>query len=233
MKLAFTIYGEPFTRVTYIYALLGAEGEVRYVGKSDRPYRRFEIHLCERRDTHKARWIRSMRDSGLRPTLRILEVARFDNWQERERHWIAHFEALGAVLTNSTKGGAGPLEPSEETRRKMSARRLGIKLSAETRRRMSESRTGKPSPKSKEAIANIAKFNESRRGVPLTHDHKAKLAEANRQRKTLAASGIRGVYFDRSRGKYQAWVKADRKMIHLGRYATADEASAAVREYAL
>ena len=51
--------------------------------------------------------------------------------------------------------------------------------------------------------------------------------------KARNALGLKGVYFDCSRGKYQAHIKVNKKMIHLGRYGTAEAAGQAYNDAAL
>ncbi len=62
------------------------------------------------------------------------------NWQERERHWIAHGRAAGWPLRNVDAGGTGTWENTEEWREQF----RGRVATEETRQKMSDARRGVP-----------------------------------------------------------------------------------------
>lgn len=115
-------------RPTYIYALLepgdAVEGlppaeRVRYVGKTVNPKRRLIMHLYANDDTYRDRWVRSLRATGVRPVMVMLETA-YTDWATREQFWICFYRENGACLTNLTDGGdglAGRVVPEEEKQR--------------------------------------------------------------------------------------------------------------------
>jgi len=234
MTIRLTIFGEPvskFSRVTYIYALVDPHHRIRYIGKADRPYRRFERHMCDTDDTRKARWIRSLRRAGRQPTLSILACVPLERWQEAERYWIEREKANGAELTNSTDGGRGPLSPSEETRAKMRQRKLGRSLTDAHRQKVSSALRGKPKPpRTPEHLSNLSAACVGR---VIGQAQRQILAVRGREGKPRNALGLKGVYFDRDRGKFQAHIKVNKKMIHLGRYETAKAAALAYNEAAI
>jgi hypothetical protein len=111
---------------TKIYLLRDPiDGSVRYVGKTVQTLaRRLGIHVS-RRSTYKSHansWIIGLLAIGKRPLIELIELCG-DDWEERERFWIAHYRMIGASLTNHTDGGEGKPGnmPSEETRAKMRA----------------------------------------------------------------------------------------------------------------
>jgi len=110
---------------TFIYALCDPDGSVRYVGKSDDPQERADVHWRHASGaSHKDCWLRKLKTAGGRPTLRILEECAHEAWQDRERFWIAYYRSAGARLTNVTDGGEGQSAgyvPSEEARAKTRA----------------------------------------------------------------------------------------------------------------
>lgn len=222
-----TIFGQPaskFSRVTYIYALTDPAGTVRYVGKSDAPMFRYRRHLKDVADTRKGRWIRALASAGQSPVLRILQAVAFERWQDAERSWIAKLGT--AALTNSTEGGKGPLEPSPEVREKMRQRKLGGVQTLEHRKKVSAALKGKKKPK--RTAEHAANLSAACMGRTISAEQRAKQAATNRLRRTVAKSGFKGVYFDRLRGKFRAYIKVNRRMVHLGRYMTAEDAHASV-----
>ena len=193
--------------MTTIYGLTDpATGEVRYIGKSNNPEKRLKNHLRDRRKSHRVSWLKSLTRSGLRPGLVILEKVDDADWQEAERRWIKHFQEQGADLTNSTDGGDGLDNPSEETRKKMSEKAKKRRYSAEVCKRMSEARKGKPSGMkghehseetrlkisaakkgqpssrkgSKHSKASILKMSEAAQGREVSKETREKLSAATR-----------------------------------------------------
>ena len=80
--------------------------EIRYVGKTKMKLtKRIQYHVEESRrklkGTYKIHWINKLLNENIRPKGIILEECNEDNWQEREKFWIAKLNNL----TNSTKGG--------------------------------------------------------------------------------------------------------------------------------
>ena len=157
--------------------------ELRYIGKSLNPKRRFTQHLWEASrgiKTHKNNWIRKIISSGNVPVIEILEECDESNWAYRERYWIDFFSN---VLTNATPGGDGVLFHTDETRKKISLKSqgrvvsesarekiriklTGIKRSAETNRLNSESKMGSKNP-----MYGVR--------LPRTDEWKRKAAESN------------------------------------------------------
>jgi group I intron endonuclease len=89
----------------YIYGLIDPRSnKIRYVGKTNNPDQRLFDHIrhSKHKTTYKDKWIRSLLEIGLNPTITILEECG-DNWVEREIHHISLYENL----TNLTKGGEG------------------------------------------------------------------------------------------------------------------------------
>lgn len=129
----------------YIYGLHDPRtGELRYIGKSDRPLERLSNQIQERAATHRCHWIQSLRNLGLRPVQTIIDaVPPGADWQSVERAYIAGAKLAGCRLTNGTDGGDGVPGLSDEAKARMRAANVGRKASAETRARMSAARKGK------------------------------------------------------------------------------------------
>lgn len=100
------------TRITYIYGLyeVGKEDEIRYVGKSDNPRKRFNNHIKQmkyEKNTYKNNWINSVYNRNSKVEMVILEIVDYNIWQEKEIYWISKMKRIGNKLTNLTIGGDG------------------------------------------------------------------------------------------------------------------------------
>ena len=93
----------------YIYILQDPiTNEVRYVGKSKNPHRRYLSHLWQKPKVkyHSYYWIQSLLKKGLKPTMTVIdEIDR--EWEWLEKYWIEQFKCWGFNLTNITFGGEG------------------------------------------------------------------------------------------------------------------------------
>lgn len=151
-------------RKVFIYGLVDPRSQmIRYVGKANNVWQRLARHLEPRQladGSHRANWLRSLVNQGLVPDVVILEEVDEDQWQERERAWIAHYRDAGFDLTNGTDGGDGVHNPSvwarlrnglarrgrqmaEEQRTKISARLRGRSFTDEHRSNLSKAATGR------------------------------------------------------------------------------------------
>lgn len=122
---------------------------VRYVGFTGFSIERRVIeHVADAvrgHQNHRCNWIRSLIAKDIRPAAVILETVTEENWQERERYWI---ERLRPQLTNTTDGGEGLVNPSQDVRDRISTkvsnglignqRRKGIPHSDVDKRKISE-----------------------------------------------------------------------------------------------
>jgi len=136
------------TGLTYIYSLEYPEGNIRYIGKSNNPKKRFSNHLEDYKKlpkTYKKNWIKSLLKRGLKPILSIIDEVLQEEWPFWEIHYISLYKSWGFKLTNSTDGGEGTdnFNHSEETKEKLRKFHIGKIHSEESKRKMSESRKGK------------------------------------------------------------------------------------------
>lgn len=77
------------------------------------------MHLRERGNTAKIKWIWKLKSMGLRPHMETLEEVSRDRWQEAETYWITQLRALGHVLLNGDNGGLGNDRLPETIKRKI------------------------------------------------------------------------------------------------------------------
>lgn len=95
---------------TYIYTLNDPiTHEVRYVGKSNNPRRRYYGHLRgdKTATTHKINWVQALLHCGLKPELFIVNKVPVNEWKYWERYFIEYFKHLGNDIINHTLGGDG------------------------------------------------------------------------------------------------------------------------------
>ena len=113
--------------MTCIYTLSDPrDSQIRYVGKADnldsRLYR--HIYYAGKEKSHKANWIKGLKDSGLKPIMEILEEIPESDWGKAECYWIDQMRAWGFNLVNDAPGGLGGAA-SLEARKKISAKLKG------------------------------------------------------------------------------------------------------------
>jgi group I intron endonuclease len=123
---------------TNIYLLKDPiSNEVRYVGKSDNPDKRFKEHIKKAKysKTHKNNWILSLKDNGLIPILEIIDQVPSNECGFWEQHWIDQMKSWGFSLTNIANGGVGG-NLGLVVNRKISEKKKGIKFSLETINKM-------------------------------------------------------------------------------------------------
>ena len=126
------------------------ECKPRYVGITiGTLQKRLISHIAASKEekNYKANWIKSLLKIGIRPSIHLIEeVYTREKASKAEIYWIKEFREQGYELTNATEGGdsvgfkhsSDSIEKmrnkvvTEETRRKQSLARKGIKYSEET-----------------------------------------------------------------------------------------------------
>lgn len=117
-----------------LYYLVDPESrEIRYVGVTKQKLQqRLSAHICEpfcktrKISNHKTNWISSLVNKGLKPEINLLQTFNTEaDVFAAEIYWIGYFTEAGCALTNNCAGGKGTLNPSKETRKKMSDAKAG------------------------------------------------------------------------------------------------------------
>jgi hypothetical protein len=108
-------------KTTFIYSLSDDFNNIRYIGKSNNPKKRFYYHLkcCNRTNTHNNNWIKSLLKMNKLPILSIVDEVPVDNWQFWEIYWISKLKNEGHNLTNISTGGNGITKHRYNTVEKM------------------------------------------------------------------------------------------------------------------
>jgi len=123
--------------------------EVKYVGKTIDPKYRFRKHLTERNKTYKCQWIKGMLAKGLKPLFEVIEECNSDNWEDRERHFIAHYRSVTITgLLNITDGG----ESGSSVK--------GTKMPQYVKDKISASNTGNDRP-------DLSEYNKTSKSIPV------------------------------------------------------------------
>lgn len=180
-----------------IYVIINIKNGKVYIGKTKNLKRRWVEHQRELNKNHhhnqhlQAAWNKYGAKAF---QFKILEHCSIDQLNEREKNHIPFYRARGLAY-NLKDGGEGGANPSEETRRKLSAagrnrseatlRRMseihkGISPSEETRRKLSQALKGRTT--SEETRHKLSAANKGKRrnvGREINEITKKKIAEAN------------------------------------------------------
>lgn len=153
---------------------------IRYVGSSTKGLDRPKEHLrpCNYKFDRKVyRWIREVVEKGSLPKIVVLEeVARGANLIDAETWWMRYLRCFGCDLTNSTgsAGGTGMTgkKHSVSTKKRISDKKTGVRMSSEACRNISLSKKGKAPPR-----ANIDACTAAKIGKKRSEDTKLKISE--------------------------------------------------------
>lgn len=164
---------------TYIYTLKDPTTlQVRYVGKTVSPKKRFIAHKCLRakKGTYLASWITSLRNKDLIPVMDIIDEADNDGWVEKEKLYIDFFKKNGCELVNLTSGGEGAFgyRHTEESKLKMSIYHKSINVrfiptfkgkshTKDSIDKMKESRVGNKNHNFGKPVSNSSKLKISKK----------------------------------------------------------------------
>jgi GIY-YIG catalytic domain/NUMOD3 motif len=206
---------------TFIYALVDPRnGEIRYVGKADKPERRWKIHLqhVRREKSHKNSWLLELLNLGLKPGLETLDEVPSDCWQIYEESYIRIFRAIGLRMTNTLDGGegfsGGERHPRPQLGKKLSPEliakqveaRKGVIRTPEWCARISAAHKGKPKPPWKPGsedrrrrASELMKGNKFRLGLSPSVETREKISRASKGRtisdeqKAKASARLKGI----------------------------------------
>ena len=110
----------------------------------------------------------------------FLEIA---EGQAKERRWIAALNSKAPAGYNLNDGGEGGLNPSEETRAKMRAAKMGHSVNETTRAKVSAALKGnKYALGLRRTEETKAKMSMAHKGKHFSAEHRAKLSAAQKMR---------------------------------------------------
>lgn len=159
----------------YIYGLYDPRtGDLRYVGKSDRPLERLQNQMNETANTHRCHWLQELKRIGLKPIQTIIDaVPAGTDWQTVERAYIRGARAMSTCVTNGTDGGDGVSGLSEESLARMRATWRGRKHTPEALAKIAAASRGRTH--TPEYRAYMRALMRDRQFSP---EHRAKIRQA-------------------------------------------------------
>ena len=95
-------------KYVFIYTLEDPiTNEIRYVGKTNNLKVRYSNHLVEKAKCHRKNWIKSLKNKGLKPIMKVLDAVPEKEWQFWEIFYISLLKTWGFSLVNGSAGGMG------------------------------------------------------------------------------------------------------------------------------
>jgi len=168
-----------------IYALIDPRVDddimcVRYVGKSRCIIHRLSEHRYQAKigtDTYLYHWYNKLLSEGVEPVLVVIRNVSKKLSGSWEKAYIKKFKSLGAKLVNLTAGGDGSFGHvmSDETKRKISEAKKGIKYTEEQKKRMGAPKRGR-----KFSDEHRRKLSEAGKGRPVSKETREKVRKANK-----------------------------------------------------
>lgn len=151
---------------SYLYTLnCPFTNQIKYVGVSIQPKKRFNTHLSKARQstsTRKKAWIKGLLNQNLKPLLNIISEHNKDEIHEIEKSFILKCKEKGIELYNLTSGGEIKKEVSQSTKDKLREVNLGKKQSIETiQKRVEKLRGQKRSTEVRKKLSENQKGNNN------------------------------------------------------------------------
>lgn len=154
--------------IVYYLANSNEPINIRYIGYTSKTLKHrlwHHLNTSKRLITHRDKWVNKSINDG--HTILIIPIETNLSAEEaikKEVYYIKKYRNEGYNLTNATDGGEGVVNPSLESRQKISEKnkgrqtRLGAVLSEETKEKIRQKRLGsKSSPETKKKISEAGK----------------------------------------------------------------------------
>ena len=162
--------------IVYIYVLKHPETkEIRYVGLTRFPAKRYANECAYPHTLHFKNWINKLKEDGLKPEMEIIETSDEDNASERERVWIKFYRDGGSRLLNFTSGGERGFSMDESVRAKFRVlnRRKRRPMSEDHKAKISAANKGNP----RDYLKGSIPWNKGKKMAPMTEEAKDHLRE--------------------------------------------------------
>jgi hypothetical protein len=176
----------------FIYSLTHPSSDKIYIGKTNKPQRRLREHIRRKGKAKLGVWMGSLRDSGLKPVMAILEEVSEASWAGAERRLIAHYRQFYGDdrVLNETEGGENPPDNHTPTwREHMSEIMTGRKHSEESKRIMSIAKKGKKTGPFTEAHKEAIRQSKLGKKTGPSPLRGTKLSEETRRKISLSLTG--------------------------------------------
>jgi hypothetical protein len=119
--------------IEYVYSLADPRNnQVRYIGKSINPFKRFVEHKSEKYKNHKCNWVQSLKKLNLIPILEIIECCKAEEVEFWENYYIGLYKSWGFNLVNDIIPGKITKNYSQKTKNKISSSNIGKKSGLES-----------------------------------------------------------------------------------------------------
>jgi hypothetical protein len=164
-------------------------GHIRYVGITSRSLKeRWWEHCKEKSNTHRCKWISSLRRKDMKPDIFLIKSGLTEKEAiDLEVYLIKYYRELGLKLTNGTGGGDGMFNATKEVREKIGNAHRGKKISEEQKECLRKINIGrKHTDEAKQKISKAHKgkivsdlirsnMSKAREGIVLSEEHKSKI----------------------------------------------------------
>lgn len=152
----------------FIYTLEESNGNIRYVGKSKDPKRRFREHIknYKKSNSYKNNWIKSLIKNDEYPIISILDEVDHNNSTFFEIYWISQLHSWGFNLTNLTIGGEGT---------------IGYKFSTEQKQKMRKPKSDEHKEKLRKTLTGRKLSNDWKSNIREGCKNSQKVLEINRR----------------------------------------------------
>lgn len=172
--------------VVGIYKITHRETGKAYIGQSVNIFKRWKEHSNFAQAKKRWQTIKhALNKHGLSAFIfEVLEECDKEALNDKEVYWIKHFDTVSPNGYNMN-GGGGNINPSEETRKKISETSKGRKQSEEHIKKRAETLKGK-----KISEERKQKISEAKKGKKLSEEHKAKLSKASFKNNTQSKKVI-------------------------------------------